>query len=486
MTLAQLLLALRGRWILVMSIFVICVLGAVVISLLLPPKYTATATVLVDFKGAEMVSAILLPSQLQPDYLATQIDIIKSRRVGVEVVRKLGWNRDPAAKEQFIAATGGVGSLEDWYADMLSGDLEVLPGKDSSVVQISYTARDAQHAATVANAFAEGYQRVNLALHVEPARAASVWFEEQLKTLNERLQTAQARLQQYQREQGYTASDERSDLEAGRLSELSQQYTNAQAALADAQSRQRQLADFLAQGRDPQTLPDILSNPLVQNLKAALAQSEARLQQISSQLGANHPEVRRVQADIAQQRSRLEEEVRNVASALRNSARIVQSREAELGQALAQQKARLLHQNAARDQLAVRIAEVQAAQQALDAAARRSTQTGLESQVEQTNVAILSPAIPPMSHSSPKLKLNVIVGAGMGLLFGTGLAFLREVFDRRIRSETDLLVRPDLPLLGTLDQLRRGPLTSRQRIASWLALPRRLPLVGSKPKPRVA
>jgi chain length determinant protein EpsF len=480
MTLPQLLRALRARWALVMSIFVIFVLGAAAVSLLLPREYSATAMVVVDSRGTEMVSGVLWPSQLLPGYLSTQIDIIQSHRVALEAVRRLGLTKNPSAREQFIEATGGVGTIEDWYAGMLLSGLEVWPGKDSSVVQVTYRASDPQFAALAANAFAEGYQRVNLALRVDPARSASVWFEEQLKTLNERLERAQARLQKYQREHGYTASDERSDLESARLAELSQQYTNAQASLADAQSRQRQLADFLAQGRDPQTLPDILANPLVQNLKASLAQSEARLQQISSQLGANHPEVQRLKADISQQRSRLEEEIRNAASALRNSARIAQNREAELRQALAQQKARLLRLNEGRDELAVHMAEVQAAQQALDAAAQRSTQTAMESQLEQTNVTILSHAIPPLTHSSPQLELNVGVGAVMGLLFGIGVAFLREIFDQRVRSESDLLGRPDVPLLGTLDQLTRGGMKS-PATAAWPALRRRVPFLRSKP-----
>ena len=86
MSLTQVLLALRARWwIAVLTLFF--ALGAAEsINLLATPKYKATATVIVDYKGTETISGAPSVLAFSPAYLATQVDIIESHRVALRVV----------------------------------------------------------------------------------------------------------------------------------------------------------------------------------------------------------------------------------------------------------------------------------------------------------------------------------------------------------------------------------------------------------------
>jgi chain length determinant protein EpsF len=362
-----------------------------------------------------------------------------------------------------MEATEGKGSVEDWFASILLSNLDVKPSRESSVIEISFSGADPRFAAIVANAFAEGYQRINLALRVEPARQSSAWFDERLQQLRKSLEESQGKLNDYQREKGFTAQDERLDLESSRLNELSGQYTAAQAQAADASSRVRQVNEFLARGASAETIPDVLANPLVQNLKSTLALTEGRLQQTTSQLGANHPEVRRLEADIASQKAKLKSEISQAAASLSNSAKIAQKREAELRNALADQKSRFLKLNQGRDQLQILMKDVESAQRAYDTAAQRFQQTNLESQASQTNVAILNRAVPPIAPSFPKLFLNVIIAILLGAALGIAVVLVIELLNRRIRSAQEMAVATNAPVLGILgDDPRVGVLRLRR------------------------
>jgi succinoglycan biosynthesis transport protein ExoP len=460
MTISQFLYVLLARWKAIAVVFALAVATAVVLTFVLPAKYKATATVVLDFKGTDPILGVLLPGQAGSGYLPTQLDIIHSKRTSIEAVRILKLAQSPFVRQQFLDATQGKGNIEDWLGDLLLRNLELKPSRDSSVVDISFEAQDPQFAANVANAFAEAYQRVNLELRVEPARQTAAWFDEQLQALRRNLEEAQARLSAYQRQKGITATDERLDLETGRLAELSQQYTAAQAAAADALSRQRQLEEFLARGASPEALPDILANPVIQGLKTQLANSQSRLEQMASQLGTNHPEIQRLKADIAEQRQQLASEIRTVSAAVNNAAKLAARREAGLAQAVAEQKARMLRLNQGRDEMSVLLREVDSAQRAYDAAATRFTTTNLESQATNTTISLLNRANPPAFPSFPILWVNVFVGIVAGFVLGIGLALVMELIDRRIRSEEDLLLSLDAPLLGILDsgkaKLKRG------------------------------
>lgn len=471
MTFQQFLLILRARRLAVFFTLLVVVGGTIVGSLFWPKRYTATATVVVDFKGVDPILGIMMPSTMMPTYLSTQVDIIKSHKVALGAVKLLRVADSPVARQQFLDEVNGRGKIEDWLADLLLKNLEVEPGKESSLIEVSFKASDPEFAALVANAFVDAYQATNLELRVDPAKQTAVWFDEQLKVLKANVEIAQANLSKYQREKGIHSSDEKLDVENAKLGELSAAYTQAQASAFDLLSRQRQLKEFLGRGADPATLPDVLANPLLQQMKSTLSQSEARFDQISSQLGANHPEVQKLKADIATQRQKLRTEIETVSAGITNASSIAEKREQELRVAVAEHKAKLLRANQGRDELSVLMKEAETSQHAYDAAAQRFTQTNLESQATLTNIAVLNRAIPPLGQSSPKLLLNSIVAIMFGSIVAVGLALSLEIFDRRVRSEFDMVSGVDFPLLGILERTGKAKkpqaLTlSRRRLAA--------------------
>ncbi|QWB29748.1 MULTISPECIES: YveK family protein [Exiguobacterium] len=69
------------------------------------------------------------------------------------------------------------------------------------------------------------------------------------------------------------------------------------------------------------------------------------------------------------------------------------------------------------------------------------------------NVTVLSTSGIPTSPVSPNIILNTAIAAVVGFLLGVGLAFLREVLDRRIRTEDQVQQILDLPVLGSIPDI---------------------------------
>ncbi|MEK4649048.1 Wzz/FepE/Etk N-terminal domain-containing protein [Exiguobacterium sp. FSL W8-0210] len=69
------------------------------------------------------------------------------------------------------------------------------------------------------------------------------------------------------------------------------------------------------------------------------------------------------------------------------------------------------------------------------------------------NVKVLSVSGIPTSPVSPNVILNTAIAAVVGFLLGVGLAFLREVLDRRIRTEEQVQQILDLPVLGSIPDI---------------------------------
>jgi polysaccharide biosynthesis transport protein len=442
MTLQQFLLILRARWKMAVLAFAITVATTVVVSLLLPKQYTASAAVVVDVRSPDPVSGLMLQGMMAPGYMATQVDIINSDRVAQVVVKGLGMENSTAIQEQWRQATEGKGQLRDWLATLLQRNLDVKPSRESNVISINYTGADPQFAAAVANAFAQAYIDVNLDLRVAPARQYATFFEDQTKTAREKLEQAQQALSNYQQKNGITSTDERLDFETAKLNETSSQLTSIQGQTTDSQSKR-------SSGK-ADTLAEVMQSPLVNGLKADIARLEAKLNESKGNLGANHPQTLRSESELASLRAQLDTETRKIITSIETTYQVSKQREAQLQSALAAQKARVLVLNKQRDELNVLRRDIESAQRAFEIVSQRASQTNIESQTNQTNIAVLNPAIAPPDPSKPRVFLNILVSVFLGGLLAIGLALVLELANRRIRSTEDLVEALELPVLGAI------------------------------------
>jgi chain length determinant protein EpsF len=442
MSFTQFLTILRARWRVAVLALGVTVATTLAVSLLLPKNYTAGVSLVVDSKAKDPITGILLPSQLLPGYLATQVDILQTHNVALKVVEGLKLTDNPTIREKFQAATEGKGEIKHWLADLLLKKLDVKPSRESSVIEVTFSGTDPGFAAVVANAFAQAYMQTNLELRVEPARQSTAWYDGQVKQLRDNLEKAQVKLSEFQREKGLTVSDERSiDVETARLNELSSQLVAAQSQTYDTTSRQQQSLNALA---------EVEQNPLIQGLKHDLATSEVKLSDLAQKFGKNHPQYRQAQAEVDSMRAKLETEMKVATRTVGTSAKVAVSREGDIRAALAAQKSRLQTLKKQRDEAAVLIRDVENAQRLYDAALQRYGQTRLEAQSTQTDIAVLNPAVPPVEASSPKILLNTLLAVFLGTLLGVGLAFLMELIDRRVRSGEDLSIALEIPVLGEI------------------------------------
>ncbi|MFZ3142327.1 chain length determinant protein EpsF [Polaromonas sp.] len=443
MTLYQFLLILRARY----KVFILVLLGSIALalaaSLLLPRKYTAETSVLVDMRTPDPVAGADagMSSTVTPSYIATQVDIIGGDLVAQRVVKTLKLDEDPKNKAAWLKATEGRGSMDAWLAKELQTGLQVQPARESNVINITYKGSDADHVALVANTFAQAYLDTNLSLKTEPARLYATWFDEQTKVSRGKLEEAQARLSNYQQKAGIVSTDERVDYETAKLAQISTQLTTVQGETTDSQSKRNGRGD---------TVAEVMQSPLINNLKGDIARLEAKSEENNVNLGVNHPMRQRVEAELASLKSRLASESGRISASIETAYRVGKDRERELQGAVNSQRARVLMLNKQRDELNVYRRDVEAAQRAYETVSQSASQTRLQSLTNQTNVVRLNTATSPVDPSSPKIQLNLLIAAFGGTLLGVACALLLELMNRRVRSTEDLMQMLDLPVLASL------------------------------------
>ena len=405
MTFGQFWSVMRARRWAALAVFLLVVLTTLVVSLLLPKQYKAEASVVIDVKP-DPVAAMMNPSMAMPSFMATQVDILGSERVVLRVIRDLKLLENPQLREQWQTDGEGKGTIEQWLVTLLQKQLDVKPSRESNVISITYKAPNPRFAAGMANAFAQAYIATTLELRVDPAKQFSSFFVQQSKDARE---------------------------------------AQIQAVASESGSRQQQ-----AQGGQGDRIQDVLTNPLISGLKSDLSRGEARLQELNSKYGDNHPQVVEAKANINELRSRLETETRRITGGVTVSNNINKQRESQVRRELESQRARVAQMKVARDQGQVLIREVENAQRTFDGLMSRMNQSALESQTTQSYANVLSSALPPVEHSTPRLFLNIPLSVLLGALLAVGVAMLLEMTDRRVRASEDVVAALGLPILGVL------------------------------------
>ena len=429
MTLSQFLLILRARYKVMLFVLIATVSAVVTISLLIPKQYTATAAVVIDLKSPDMVSGLILQGMLAPAYMTTQVDIINSDRVAKGAAKLLGVDTSGAA----------FAGLE---ARKLQKGLDVKPARESNLININYVGDNPDFAAAAANAFAQAYIDVNVDLRVTPARQNATFFDEQAKATRDKLESAQLALTRYQQKNGITANDERLDFEIAKLNETSSQLTEIQGQTTDSQSKRK--------SGKADTVAEVMQSSLINDLKADIARLEAKLTEGNVNLGKNHPQTLRSEAELAALKTQLESETNKITSSIETTYQISTQREQQLQGAVSAQKTRVLALNRQRDELNVLRGDLESAMKAFELVSQRASQITIESRANQTNISLLNAATAPMDASKPRVMFNALVSVFLGLLLAIGLALVLELLNRRVRSARDLLETLELPVLGTI------------------------------------
>lgn len=470
MSFSQIIAILRARWGIVVSILSVALLSTMFLNAIINKRYAATAVVMLDIKTPDSVAGVVLPGMMSPTFMATQGDVIRSQRVVERVITNLKLDLNPQFQQLWQQATQGKTPYRLWLADRLSSSLRVDPARESNVISVEYTSDDPNQAAILANAFTVAFIEVSRDLRSEPARQFGSTFEALGGQLRKRLEAANAKLTQYQRETGLMATDERLDVETQRLAELSSQVLQLQAMNADSNARQES-----ARSRGTDSSAEAANSTVISQIKSDLIRSEAQLQELRSRLGDAHPTVQQQMSTIESLRNRMNTELNRLNSMMSSSGSIQATRLAQAQAALEEQRAKLLKLKEQRADAAMLTRDVENLQRAYDVVQGRVSQSIMESASAQTNLSVIQEAVPPTSASAPKTTLNLAIAMVLGTLIACATAMAVELIDRRVRSNEDVLRELGVPLVGVLLKTENAPKGLLTRKAPPWVIQRNLP-----------
>ena len=434
-------LALTHRLLIALFVLAGAVIG-VVLSKTLPPRYVAVAQIYLDPRG--LPGAERDPSNAQDstgyiNLVESQARIVSSQLVLDRVVASEALDKDPEFAPKGFSLFGGQeapGESTRAAVRALAQRLTVRRPERTFIIEIGVASRDPAKAARLANAVAHAFIEVQSVLYAQSARETSTVLTARLEGLRHQLLGAERQVEEFKAKNGLVGTREQlvSDQQ---LRDINQQLTLARVRTEDARARSDQVQTALKQRGDLGPLTESLNLGTVTALRGRVAEAQRQLADLSTDLGPQHPAVKKAQSVLADARKAMETESRRIADSFKRDYERAAAAQAAIEDNLAAAQKLTIANNETAVRLRDLEREADATRTLYESFLNRARRSGEAPNIDGTSTHIVSVAVPPKDRASPPGGLVSMIAGGLaGLMAALGWIWLRagmlkELFTRR-------------------------------------------------------
>jgi uncharacterized protein involved in exopolysaccharide biosynthesis/Mrp family chromosome partitioning ATPase len=446
--LADIFAILRARLALICQVAAVVIAIAVFVALLLPTRYSSSSVVMIDPRKNTVadLSAVLSALPTDPASLQNQIQILQSRNLAAEVIAKLGLYDDPefnAARQppgllsalnprRWLASgdapdqSGRRDAIIDAFLSHLSADALGL----STTITVTFTSRDPEKAAKIADAVAQAYVDDQLNAKLRASETTSAWLTQRIRDLAGQVQAQEAAALTYRATHNLDSSAGGTALIEQQLGGINGQIVLARADLSAKSAVYNQAQNLLKVG-NPANISQIIASPLMIQLRTQQADLIKQQSALAVTYGPKHPKRIAIETQMRDLDSKINEEAARIVSALANDVSVARAQLGSLQGSLHDTQ----HQASGQDLTAVRLgaleAEAASTRKLYEAFLARLNTIQDQEGLQYPDSRVISRAPVPSAPSSPPRMLIVLASIPAGLLLGCLAALLAVRFAPR-------------------------------------------------------
>lgn len=443
----------RLRWPMVTLVFLLVMLTAVAATYLMPKKYTAIAVMEVE-QDAPLMAIFPenggVSSLYDPRFATTQYQIIQRKEMLYPVIETL-------ALEQRWGKAAAVKTKEQAY-QKLRGMIDVREVRNTNLLQVGVTSEDPAEAAELANAISEGYQKKRVAEQRKTVSRSLETLEAEVGRQREMVARTVAEMSRLRGEIGI--NDLAPDSEEDPSEALDKVLIEQESKLAEMEnlvSARRSRYEELSKlsGDDlMRALPTMgIEDQTVSQILPEYQEAEAELARVmKSGLGPRHPKIMSLSAKKETYLRQLSDQMESLRRTLEADLRIAEkSAETTRNEVEKMRMSQRTARERSSEYARAKNDHIQA-KKVLESAELRLATESMQRSMPMNPARIWERAEPPQHHSSPRPRVNILLGLAAAAVLAVGLAFLLEYLDTSVKTMEEVESFLGVPVLGVVPQ----------------------------------
>jgi succinoglycan biosynthesis transport protein ExoP len=438
-------------------------------SLKMTPIYEASGSIEINRPDSGLAnfsnSPTLNVDYYDPTELETEVMILQSDLLALQVVKELGLDRRPEfggktplpssldlAPDPLQADSGRTSAL----ISSIRGNLKATLAPNTHIIKVSFRNADKDLTAHVVNTLMTTYTENNFKSRFDSTMQASDWLSKQLVDLQMKVETSQEKLVRYQKEHEILGIDEKQNITTAKLDELNKALTAAESERMDKESVYR-----LAQSGDADTIASAAgvldaagtgtqASGLLENLRGREADVKIQAAELSTQFGPSYPKVAQLNTQLKEIDAQILKESKKLADKIRGQYMAAVQRETMLHDALEKQKQEANKLNESAIEYSILKRDLESYRTLYEGLMEKMKEAGVSAGLKSNNFRIVDVARVPTYPIEPNIPRNLAFAFVLGLTSGVGLAFLLEGLDNTVRTTEQAQMISGLPPLGMI------------------------------------
>ncbi|MDB4409469.1 polysaccharide biosynthesis tyrosine autokinase [Gammaproteobacteria bacterium] len=445
----------------------------------LQPVYRSTATLLIggDEAVTESNTTNTQSRFVQGDFLGTQYELLKSRKVAQLVLEQLGPDRAVILASMETDSESGF----DWRDWVPQSWLELVdhahpriaefdPDEDllnwlrhglvvslvpkTTMVMVSFDAIDPELAARVANAYTRAYLDYNLKQRLESTNEASRWLEQQLAKSEAHVMKSADTLRQYQEDAGLVDVAGMINIQTLLLKDRSASLTEARLRSSEAEGLYRRAQRLHKEGQ-MDNIPEVLENGRIQRLRDQEELLVREIRSDSERYQGDYPGLEDPRRDLQALREQINESLKKIIEGFKTDFEIARANEQRLEREVKALEDSLHELGYKQEEVNALEHTVETNRQAYDAFLSQLMDTRTRSDDTVSTIArVLDPAVPVLIAFKPNKRKILITSLILALMGGVGFALMVDKLDTTLKSREDVQEHLGVPVLGELITLK--------------------------------
>lgn len=439
----------RQRLPIAAGVFVAVILATALYAWTRTPRYTATSRLLIESGGVNLTAMQdaydpVRGSLTQRDVIQTQVQLIKSTPV-MEAVLQQGVL---AQSEDFKSAREPVRRLTEL--------VKVTPARSGFVLDVSVEREDPREAAAVVNAVVAAYLAENRRRRLGVSGEGIEELKKKSEELRVRLDQETLDLHAFMVSNRMVSFEDAQNIVVERLKGLNNNLMAAEPLRMQAEARFRTAQAAANSGNSIESIPGVLESTLISGLKMDMAKLEQQYSEMQSRLGANHPQLQSIVAQMNALRTKLAMESAKIVDGLQGRYEQALNEENMLRAELRKQEEEVLRFNELAAKYNLLRQSRDSIQTAYSTIIRRIDELNVSQLSGQgDNVFVVAKAEVPQIRSWPARSRMLLMGIFFGALLAVGTCFFLDYMDTTIKGDADVRKWLAIPVIGGVPSAER-------------------------------
>jgi polysaccharide biosynthesis transport protein len=449
---------LRRRLLPTAAVFLVVTAGVAVLGLQQTKLYRTTSTlhvaeatpnVLKDVGDVYSLGSVN-PYEF-PRYMETQAKILRGREITSDVVVKLKLDEDL----EFLGMKDGL--PEDKVQDALASTDPVMvfqekvsaeQVEESNLLRIICVDTDASRAALIVNTLADTYIEYNSAQREDATATAVTWLEAQVLDAEKALKDTEKRLLEFRENQVLMGAsiEDAIAINASTIDDLNSAVTQLRLARLSKQARWEKVA--AASEDDIETIPEIVADPVVQEIRKELMEIHRERADLEARYGAKHPAMTDLDQPEQDLLKLMEQEVGAIVAAERRGIEALELEERAVQASLSQEQERADRLSRLQIEYDHLEREIEQGAELLEMLQGRFQEARLAEQLSTNNISVIEYSPTPMRRYKPRLSFVGLVALVIGFILSLTTAMVMDRVDAKIRHQSQLEEEFGLRVLG--------------------------------------